>query len=87
MRKERKKMTTKKILELVEDFYKMEYKDIQLVVERNIMANNTKANKFHVNSSLQRCLGVALFVQSMDVPFEDVNKLYEEYRGKISRKG
>ena len=78
-------MTTEKILELVEDFYKMEQRDIQLVVERNNMMNDSRANKFHVNGTLQRCLGVALFVQSMDVPYEDINKLYEEYRKKIEK--
>ena len=76
-------MTTEKILELVEDYYNMEYRDIQLVVKRNNMMNDNRVNKFHVNGTLQRCLGVALFVQSMDVPYEDVNKLYEEYKEKI----
>lgn len=78
-------MTTEKILELVEDYFKMEYKEIQLVAERWRMLNDTEYLDFHVNSTLQRCLGVALFVQSMDVPYEDVNKLYEEYRKKIEK--
>ena len=78
-------MTTEKILELVEDYYNMEYRDIQLVVERNNMMNDNRANKFHVNGTLQRCLGVALFVQSMDVPYEKVNKLYEQYREMIMK--
>ena len=74
-------MTTKKILELVKDYYEMEYKDVQLVIARN--RGMVSMDKYLVNSTLQRCLGVALFVQSMDVPYKDINELYEEYREKI----
>lgn len=75
-------MTTEKILELVKDYYEMEYKDVQLVIARN-RGMASMVDKYLVNSTLQRCLGIALFVQSMDVSYEDINKLYEEYREKI----
>jgi len=80
-------MTTEKILELVEDYFKMEYRDIQLVVKHHqILYDDTEyLGSRHVNATLQRCLGVALFVQSMDIPYEEVNKLYEEYREKIEK--
>jgi hypothetical protein len=36
------------------------------------------------NCGLQRCLGVADFLQIVeDVPFDDINKIYEEYRTKF----
>jgi len=33
-----------------------------------------------VDSALSRCLGVALFVQSLDVSYEEINKHYEKFR-------
>lgn len=36
------------------------------------------------NCGLQRCLGVADFLQIVeDIPFDDINKIYEEYRHKF----
>ena len=35
-------------------------------------------------NSVQRCLGVAQFVQSLDVPYEEL-KVYDEYREKLEK--
>lgn len=78
-------MTTEKILELVKDYFEMEYRDIQLVAGRYQMLNDTKYLKFNVNATLQRCLGVTLFVQSLEIPYEDISKLYDDYREKIEK--
>ncbi len=78
-------MTTEKILELVEDYFKMEYRDIQHVAERHRILNATEYLKFYVNAVLQRCLGVTLFVQSMDISYDDINKLYNNYKEKIEK--
>lgn len=78
-------MTVEKILELVEDYYKMEYRDIQRIAERHRRLNATEYLEFQVNAVLHRCLGVALFVQSMDIPYDDIGKLYDNYREKIKK--
>lgn len=78
-------MTTEKILELVEDYFKMEYSDIQRIAERHRILNDTQYLRFNVNATLQRCLGVTLFVQSMNVPYDDISKLYDNYREKIEK--
>jgi len=78
-------MTTEKILELVEDYFKMEYRDIQLQLDIHPRINNPEYIECHVDAALQRCLGVALFVQGMDIPYEEINELYEKYREKIEK--
>ena len=65
-------------LEKVKEFYANELRDI----ERSIKCDLFEPAKL-VNNSLQRCLGVAFFAQYLDVPFQQVDELYEEQRTKL----
>lgn len=71
------------MLDKVKDFYEMEYKDTIRTLENPYWE---KQAEDVIKCSLQRCLGVAFFVQgAFDIPFDDINKLYEEYKEKIER--
>lgn len=68
-------MTT---LEKVKEYYDNEIRDI----ERSITMPLYKPDKL-VECSIQRCLGVAFFVQYLGEPFDKVDELYEEVRNKL----
>ena len=72
-------MTDKEILEIVQAFYESEYRDLARLIE-------SKPNWFNPKESatyaIQRCLGVAQFVQLLGVKYEDL-KCYEEIRGRL----
>ena len=71
------------MLDKVKDFYEMEYKDTARTLQNPYWK---KRETEVIKCELQRCLGVAFFVQNAyDVPFEDINNLYEEYKDKIER--
>ena len=38
-----------------------------------------------VDSTIQRCLGATMLVQYMDLPFADVNEIFEYYREKLEK--
>lgn len=67
------------MLDKVEDFFEMEYNNA--CAARNYKWTTPKEV---VNGAIQRCLGIALFVQlECDVPFKDIDNLYTEYRRKL----
>lgn len=68
-------MTT---LEKVKEYYDNEIRDI----ERSITMPLYKPEKL-VECSIQRCLGVAFFAQSLGEPYDKVGDLYEEVRNKL----
>ena len=64
------------LLEKMKDFMDMEYQSISRTLKYRI----TKGRKIYIediNAPLQRCLGVAQFTQTLGVPFEKVNAIYE----------
>ena len=71
-------MTNAEIIEKVTEYYANEIKDIKNSIE----LNHFEPAKL-VNNSLQRCLGVAFFAQYLEVPFKEVDALYEEQRAKL----
>ena len=68
-------MTT---LEKVKEYYDNEIRDI----ERSITMPLYEPKKL-VECSIQRCLGVAFFVQELGEPYDKVGDLYEEVRNKL----
>lgn len=70
------------MLDKVKKFYEQEYKDTLNWLGCEYC--KTKENKIKsINGAIQRCLGIALFVQNCGVTFEEVNPLYDEYRMKF----
>ena len=72
-------MTNTEILEKVQEFFEYEYRDLARLRE-------SKPNWFNPKESatyaIQRCLGVAQFVQLLGVKYEDL-KCYEEIRERL----
>ena len=73
------KMTDKEILEKVQEFFEMEYTDLLRLMDRKPGWFNPQEG---VTYAIQRCLGVAQFVQLLGVKYEDLN-CYEEIRGRL----
>lgn len=77
-------MIVMEIMTKVSKYYEEEYINAKRAIERNNMLDTTSLNITIVNSTLSRCLGVALFVQSLDVPYERINSHYEKLRQKMN---
>ena len=78
-------MTPTDVLEKVKTFYESEYKDIKSILDRKPFWIETRADEKQVIfNAIQRCLGVAQFVQSLDVPYEEL-QIYDEYREKLEK--
>lgn len=76
-------MNKEEILKQVREYYEMELHNVELVATRNELLDCTGLTESCVNAALSRCLGVALFVQQLDIDYEDINEIYEEYKAKI----
>lgn len=73
------------MLDKVKDYFEMEYND---AVELTKNKWKCTTSEQIIDKTLQRCLGVALFVQNVsDVTFEEIDSLYEEYRRKLEELG
>jgi hypothetical protein len=71
-----------RMLDKVKDFYEMEYIDACIACESEWGAKEI------VKGAIQRCLGVALFVQTAsDVSFDEIDSLYTGYRRKLEELG
>ena len=67
----------------VKNYFNTEYNLLHNLLERNPAWLNVNEA---CNNALQRCLGVAQFAQTCgddSLPFEVVEALYEEVKGKI----
>lgn len=77
-------MSKDKILEIVKKFYDDEVKEHQTYI--NHLRNYDNRPKYEIATveervtkyTIQRCLGVAFFVQKLDVPFEEIDELYNK---------
>ena len=78
-------MSREEILKQIDAYYEMEYINAKRAVERNNMLDTTSLNMSIVNCALSRCLGVALFVQQLDIDYETINKIYEDFREKFNK--
>ena len=68
------------ILKKVDDFYKTEIKSVKNTLDNNPYRFKPKEV---VNNAIQRCLGVAFFVQSLDVLYNEIDTLYEATRTQL----
>lgn len=71
-----------------EKYLNEEYQNAYRAVYRNHLARLTTANRKVYNNeivrnAIDRCLGVALFIQYFDVPYQYVNRKYEETKAKL----
>lgn len=66
-----------KILSELEKFYESEVRMARTFLE---YPHKWATPKEVVNNAIQRCLGVAQYVQFLDIPYEKVNRLFEQTR-------
>lgn len=65
------------ILKKVDDFYKAEIQSAKNTLNLNLYSFETREV---IINAVQRCLGVALFVQSLNVPYNEIDTLYTATR-------
>lgn len=78
-------MNKEEILKQVREYYEMELNNVIRVATHNELLDCIGLTNSCVNAALSRCLGVALFVQQLDINYEDINEIYEEYKAKIEK--
>lgn len=73
------KKSDEKILNQYKDYCNREYKDAVRAIENKRLFKPKEV----VDSAVDRCLGVALFIQSIGVSYEDADIIYEETKAKL----
>ncbi len=74
-------MTKEEILKKVKEFFDTEYEETKEYLERQ---PRTLAEKRESTANAQqRCLGVAFFVQSLEISYDDINPPFEEVADKL----
>lgn len=58
--------------------------DKEYEMTKNAINNKWFKPRDVINNSIQRCLGVALFIQYLGVTYDDVDKIFEEFKYKIN---
>lgn len=71
------------MLEKVKEFFEQEYKDTERLLTREDRPFWAEPKEC-VDKAIQRCLGVAQFVQYCDVKYEDLG-CYEEIRERFEK--
>lgn len=71
------------MLEKVKEFFEQEYKDTERLLIREDRPFWAEPKEC-VDKAIQRCLGVAQFVQHCDVKYEDLG-CYEEIRERFEK--
>ena len=71
------------MLEKVKEFFEQEYKDTERLLTRKDRPFWAEPKEC-VDKAIQRCLGVAQFVQYCDVKYEDLG-CYEEIRERFEK--
>lgn len=66
----------------IKEFYEKEYISVFNWIH-GTYCKNLEKRKEAINNAIQRCLGVAFFVQELDVPFAEIDAIYEKYRAKF----
>lgn len=67
-------MNKEEMLEKLKDYLEMEYRDlVRLGWDRNRGKGNT----------LQRGLGACMFIQRLDIPFEEIDEIYKTFKTAV----
>lgn len=68
-----------RILNQYKEYCNREYKDAIRAIENKQLFKPKEV----VDSAIDRCLGVALFIQFIDVSYEDADMIYSEVKTKL----
>lgn len=74
-------MSVEEILNLVKEYYEVEYQDAKRCIEKKYAWTTPRDL---VKGAINRCLGIAQFVQYLGVSYEDLN-IYDEYKEKLEK--
>ena len=72
-----------RILNQYKEFCNREYKDAVRAIGNKRLFNPKEV----INNAIDRCLGVALFIQFINVSYEDADMVYSEIRVKLEKLG
>ncbi len=74
-------MTKEEVLKKAKEFFDNEYEETKKYLERQ---PRTLAEKRESTvNAIHRCLGVAFFVQNLEVGYDDINPPFEEVSDKL----
>ena len=68
------------MLEKVKEYFEREYIDAVRAIERKY---NWGTPKSFVERAITNCLTVAMFAQTIEVSFEEIDPIYNEYKTKL----
>lgn len=69
------------MLDKVKEYYKMEYEEVESLLKGENRPFWAEPKQI-IDNSIQRCLGVAQFIQIVGVAYEDLS-CYDEVREKL----
>ena len=66
------------------DYFKSEYKDAETVIKKKVQWAKPREI---IDNTLQRCLGVAMFVQELDetLSYDEVEQTYNFYKKQLEK--
>ena len=73
-------ITKKQIISTMAYWYEKELESCK----RSLLSDN-HAQASWVDHYIKECLGVAFFIQELDIPFEEINGLYENVRERFEQ--
>lgn len=73
-------ITKEQMLSTIAYYYEKELAECE-----RYLKNYNRAQARDVEAYIHRCLGVAFFVQELDLPFDEVNLLYETIRERFEK--
>lgn len=83
-------MTKEDIINKIKECYENEYQGTKRVIEASLAGNEQYGwlrsdtdRRRAVSQAIDRLLGVAFFVQYCDIPYRAIEKLYNDYKGKL----
>lgn len=69
------------MIELIKEYFEREFEDVERVITKKVFWAKPSEVKFN---AIQRCLGVAMFAQSIEgITYEMVEPLFEDVKARI----
>ncbi len=78
------------VISKIKEYYETEYQGTKRVIEASLsgdkgyswISSDTDRRRA-VSQAIDRLLGVGFFVQYLNIPYNTIDNLYEEYKGKL----
>lgn len=83
-------MTKEIIINKIKEFYETEYQGAKRIIEASLAGDeqynwlrSDTDRRRAISQAIDRLLGVAFFVQYLNIPYNTIDNLYNEYKGKL----